>query len=463
MLVSGTFRLEARSLVLLALPLALAQMVQAGMTFVDTVMVARLGSAALAGIALGANSYMLVTIFLQGVVFAVGPLVAQAFGGDRIEEAGRIARQGTWLAIFLALPALALLLNVEGILLAIGQEPGAAAIAGDYLSTAAWGIVPALLLVALRAFFEGTGDTRPILYLMIVGLAANALLDELLMFGRLGLPALGVAGTGLATTGVHALMFLLAALLVSRRHARFRVFSAPWLPDRTILGELWRLGAPIGLTVGFEAGLFAATAMLMGLVGEVELAAHQIAIQAATMTFMVAVGLSVATSVRVGQALGRGDSEGARLAGRVGISLAAATMALTALLFWLAPELVIGIFLDPNAPENAVVVPFAVAFLAIAATFQIFDGIQVSAAGALRGYKDTRVPMVISLVSYWCVGVSSGAFFAFGLGWGGRGLWIGLVLGLATAALLLLARFAWRSRIEASRRGRMVAALGRRS
>ena len=459
---SSVIRQEVKGLITLALPLALAQIVQAGMTFVDTVMVARLGSVALAGIALGATCYMLATIFLQGVIFAVGPLVSQAFGGDRIEEAGRAARQGLWLALFLSLPALVLLLNAERLLLAIGQDPTATSIAAQYLSTASWGIVPALLLVALRAFFEGTGDTRPILYLMIVGLVANVLLDELLMFGRLGLPALGVAGTGVATTLVHAVMFLLAAVLIARRHPQFAVFGRPWRFDPALLGELWRLGAPIGLTVGFEAGLFAATALLMGLVGQTELAAHQIAVQSATMTFMVAVGLAVATSVRVGQALGRGDPEGARLAGRVGIGFSAGTMTLTALLFWLAPELVIGIFLDPQAPANVEVVRFATAFLAIAAMFQLFDGIQVSAAGALRGYKDTTMPMVISLVSYWLVGISSGSFLAFGLGWGGRGLWLGLVLGLMTAALLLLARFSWRSRDKGSEQGRIVAALGRR-
>lgn len=379
-----------------------------------------------------------------------------------MEDAGRAARQGLWLALFLALPALVLLLNARSLLLALGQEPAAAELAALYLSTAAWGIVPALLLVALRGFLEGTGDTRPILFLMAVGLAANAVLDEVLMFGRLGFPELGVVGTGWATTFVHTIMFVLAALYVWRRHSRFTVFARPWTPDRLLLAELWRLGIPIGLTVGFEAGLFAVTALLMGLVGQVELAAHQIAIQSATMAFMLAVGLAVATSVRVGQAVGREDPAGARLAGRVGIALSAATMTLTALLFWLAPELVIGIFLDPEAESNVQVVRFATAFLAIAATFQIFDGVQVSAAGALRGYKDTTVPMIISLVSYWLVGISSGAALAFGLGWGGRGLWLGLVLGLATAALLLLARFAWRSRIAGGRRGRMVAVLGRR-
>jgi MATE family multidrug resistance protein len=454
--------LEARSLVVLAAPLVLAQLVQAGMAFVDTVMVARLGSDALAGIALGATTYMLLTIFLQGVVFAVGPMVSQAHGGERLGDAGRSARQGLWLAFFLSLPAIPVLLNAEGLLLAIGQEPASAALAATYLSAAVWGFLPSLLLVALRAFLEGIGDTRPILALMVLGLVANIALDEVLMFGRLGLPALGVAGTGYATSAVHCLLLLLAAAYVAARHPAFELFGSPRGPDRRLLGDLFRLGAPIGLTVGFEAGLFGATAMLMGLVGRVELAAHQIAIQSATMTFMIAVGLAVATSVRVGQAVGRGDAAGARLAGRVGVAMSVVAMCFTACLFWLAPGLVIGIFLDPGAAEHAEVVRLATLFLGIAAMFQIFDGIQVSAAGALRGYKDTTMPMMISLVSYWLVGIGSGAALAFGYGWGGRGLWAGLVLGLATAATLLLARLGWRSRSFGRRRGRMRPVLVRR-
>jgi MATE family multidrug resistance protein len=461
--VSRPILLEARRLVALAVPLSLAQLVQAGMAFVDTVMVARLGSQALAGIALGATSYMLVTIFLQGVIFAVGPLVAQAFGGERYLEAGRAARQGLWLATFLSLPAVVLLANAEVALLAMGQDPQSSALAGSYLRAAAWGFLPSLLLVALRAFLEGIGDTRPILALMLVGLLANVGLDEALMFGRLGLPALGVAGAGYATALVHTVMLLLAVLYVARRHRRFELFRSGGRPERRLLAELLRLGAPIGFTVGFEAGLFAVTAMLMGLVGPVELAAHQIAIQSATMTFMVAVGLAVATSVRVGQAVGRGDSAGARLAGTTGIWVSAAAMTLTAALFWFAPRTVIGIYIDANDPANAAVVRFATLFLGIAASFQIFDGIQVSASGALRGYKDTTVPMVISLVSYWLIGISSGVTLAFGFGWGGRGLWTGLVLGLAAAAVLLLARFAQRSRRQHAGRGRMPALSGRRN
>jgi MATE family multidrug resistance protein len=453
---------EVRSLVTLAAPLVLAQLVQAGMAFVDTVMVARLGSDELAGIALGATTYMLLTIFLQGVVFAVGPLVSQAFGGGRLGDAGRAGRQGLWLALFLSVPAVPVLLNARSLLLAIGQEPGSAQLAASYLSAAVWGFLPSLLLVSLRAFLEGIGDTRPIVALMALGLVANIALDEILMFGRLGLPALGVAGTGYATSAVHVLMLLLAAAYVASRHRAFELFGTPRGPDRRLLGELFRLGAPIGLTVGFEAGLFGATALLMGLVGKVELAAHQIAIQSATMTFMIAVGLAVAASVRVGQAVGRGDGLGARRAGSVGVGLSVVAMCFTACLFWLAPGAVIGVFIDPAAPANAEVVRLATLFLGIAATFQIFDGIQVSAAGALRGYKDTAVPMIISLVSYWMIGIGSGTTLAFVLGWGGRGLWTGLVLGLATAATLLLARLGWRARSFAARQGRMPAVLERR-
>lgn len=462
MLVLQPFRFEVRRLVLLALPLVLAQLLQAGMAFVDTVMVGRLGSLELAGIALGATTYMFMTILLQGVVFSVGPTSSQLFGAGRHEEAGRTALQGLWLALFLGTPALLLLFNAEPVLVAIGQEAGSAELAGDYLAAAAWGFVPSLLLVALRAFLEGIGDTRPILFLMMVGLTANIALDELLMFGRWGLPALGITGTGYATSFVHIIMFLLAAVYVAVGKRKFAVFSAPGGPDRVSLAALLRLGVPIGLTLGFEAGLFAVTAFLMGLVGPAQLAAHQIAVQSVTMTFMIAVGLGVATSVRVGQALGREDREAARFSGMVGIILSVVTMICTSALFWLAPGSVIGLYLDTGAAANTEVAAIATLFLAIAATFQIFDGIQVSAAGALRGYKDTTVPMVISLVSYWLVGITSGTVLAFVFGWGGRGLWIGLVLALATAAVLLLARFNWLSKGVRRSRGTMPAVLGRR-
>lgn len=455
------FLTESRRVATLAVPLALAQLVQMGMAFVDTVMVGRLGGSELAGMALAATIYTFVTIFLHGLIFSVGPLVSHAFGSGRYKEAGAAARGGLWLALLTAAPAAVLLANASPLLAALGQQPGSVAIADDYLKAAAWGFVPSVMLVALRAFLEGVGDTRPILALMSLGLAANIVFDEVLMFGRLGLPALGVAGTGYATSLVQTIMLLMAFLYVVKVHRGFGVLVR-LLPDTDLLRQLVRLGLPISLTVGFEAGLFNVTAILMGLLGEAALAAHQVALQSASMTFTLAVGLSVASSVRVGQLLGAGDESGARRAGLAGLSLAVLVMSGTACLFWLAPRSVVSVYLDLADPANAVVVESAVLFLGIAATFQVFDGIQVCAAGVLRGYKDTTVPMLISLFSYWFVGIGSGSWLAFGLGWGGRGLWTGLVLGLGCAAILLVLRFRWRSRNRGVSKGRMAVMLGRR-
>ena len=208
-----------------------------------------------------------------------------------------------------------------------------------------------------------------------------------------------------------------------------------------VLASLIRIGLPIGLTLGFEAGLFSATALLMGTLGTIPLAAHQIAIQSASFTFMVPLGLASATAVRVGQAVGRRDPGGMQRAGWTGIGLSAGVMLVSALTFWLVPERVVGLYLDTGDPANAAVVRTAARFLAFAAIFQVFDGLQVSAAGALRGLKDTRVPMLISLTSYWGVGLSAGLLLTFVVGLGGRGLWLGLVLGLMTAAFLLVGRF----------------------
>lgn len=461
MIVLGLIGKEIRGLVVLALPLALAQVVQQGMQFVDTLMVGRLGGEQLAAMALGATILMFTVVFLQGVIFSVGPTVAQAYGAGDLEDVGRTAKHGLWLALLLALPAMFLLYRAEYLLLAMGQNPDTAALAGEYLQGASWGILPLLLLVANRSFLEGIGDTRSILYLMIAGLAANVVLNEALIFGRWGFPRLEVAGAGYATAAVQLIMMVLSVAYVNWQQGRFGVYRGRFLPEPRRLWQLACLGAPIGLTLGFEAGLFSVTALLMGLVGELELASHQIAIQSSSMTFTIAVGLAVAASVRVGQAVGRQEHQRARIAGAVGIVMSALIMAGSASVFLLAPEAVIGIYIDRSDPLNAGIGQTAALFLGIAATFQIFDGIQVSTAGVLRGYKDTSVPMVISLVSYWLVGLGSGYLLAFHLGWGGRGLWTGLVLGLATAAILLLWRFVWRSSGKRLIGGRMTL-IGRR-
>jgi MATE family multidrug resistance protein len=261
------------------------------------------------------------------------------------------------------------------------------------------------------------------------------------MFGRWGFPALGLTGTGVATSFVYSAMALAGFAYVAWSDRERRPFHAPWRWDAAMAGEILRLGYPISLTVAFETGLFATSALLMGFFGPDALAGHQIAIQTASFTFMIPLALGVATTARVGHAVGRRDPVAAQAAGVVGILASLAVMTLTATLFLLAPRLVVSLYLDATDPANAAVVANAIAFLGVAAAFQLFDGLQVSALGALRGLKDTRGPMLITLVSYWLVGLGSGITLAFGLGLGGRGLWWGLVLGLAVAAVALTARF----------------------
>jgi multidrug resistance protein, MATE family len=428
---------------LLAGPLVAAQLAQISMGFVDTVMVGRLGSDALAGVALGNAVFFFFLIMCMGVILAVGPMVAQAYGAGQIEPIGRSVRQGLWLSVTLTIPAFVVIWNVGPLLRLAGQEPVAVEGAVRYVRAIVWGFLPFLWFVALRNFVEALSRPWPVTIIALTGVVLNIGCNYVLMFGKLGFPAMGLAGTGWASTIVFWYLFLVLFVFV-RRHPplrRYQVFSRLGRPDRQYFRELFRIGWPIGVALGIETGLFMITALLVGLISAEALAAHQIALQSAAFTFMVPLGIGLAAAVRVGQAVGRGDVPGARLAGFVSLLLASAFMFCAALVFWIVPEAVIALYLDVHDPASRDVVAMAVGLLGIAAVFQIFDGIQVSAAGALRGLKDTRIPMVIGFVSYWLIGLTAGVALGFGLGIGAKGLWWGLVLGLAAAAILLSWRF----------------------
>lgn len=435
------WRNEIAVLSRLALPLVLAQLAQNGMGVVDALMVGRLGAGSLAAIALGNITFTLVMIVLMAVLLAVGPMVAQAHGARRPEDAARATRQGLWLAVGLSVPALVLFHQARPLLLLAGQEPATATAAAAYLKAVAWGLPFSLVLTALRGFLEGHGDTRPILVAATLGVGLNVVANDVLMYGRLGLPRLGLVGTGYATAIVYATMALGIAAYLRARYRTHRLFGAIRQPDPATLLEILRIGWPIAVTLGFEAGLFTLTTLLVGRFGDAALAGHQIAMQTASTTFMVPLGISIATGVRVGQAVGRGDAPGVARAGGSGIAMSALFMAAAAVMFWTVPDAVIGLFLPVRDPANAEVVRYARSFLAIAGVFQVFDGTQVCAAGALRGLKDTRRPMVLTLVAYWFVGVPFGVWLAFGAGIGPTGMWFGLVAGLGVAAALLATRF----------------------
>ena len=436
-------RREVKELVLLAGPVVAAQLGQMSMGFVDTVMVGRLGPEALAGVALGNATFFFIWVVSMGVVVAVGPMVSQAFGAGTHETIGRSVRQGLWLGAALGVPAFVLLWNAAPLWRLAGQEAATVEAAQGYVRAIVWGFLPFVWFVGVRSFVEAVSRPWPVTFITFLGVAVNIGANYVLMFGKLGFPALGLVGTGWASTVVFWFMFLLLIgyVQIVPRFRQYRLFARLGTPDPHVFRELFRIGWPIGIGYGIEAGLFVTTALMIGTLGAMPLAAHQVAIQCAAFTFMVPLGIGIATSVRVGQAVGRRDAEGARWAGYLGILLAGAFMSGMAVLFWTAPRAVISLYLDLSDPANAEVIALAVTLLGVAAVFQFFDGVQVAANGALRGLKDTRVPMLLAFVSYWLLGLTTGAALGFGAGLGAPGLWWGLVLGLAAASVLLSVRF----------------------
>lgn len=432
-----------RQTIVLAGPLILSQLAQMSISFVDTIMVGRLGSQQLAGVALGGAVFYPAILISLGILMAVSPLVSQGHGAGDQDTVGRTVRQGLWLATLLAVPTCWVMWNGGWLLSWMGQAEPTVLLAEEYLRAIVWGVVPALWFGVLRYFVEGLSRPRVVMIITVAAMALNIAANYVLMYGKLGFPALGLAGCGWASTLVFWTMFLALAVFIgtSRELGDYEIFSHLKKPDWHSFSEIFRIGWPIGVMQGLEVGLFSTTAILMGMVGTTVLAAHQIAMQCAAYAFMIPLGLSLAVSVRVGQAIGRKDFLGAQRAGYVGMVLGAGFMMVSAICFWSFPRVIISLFLDMERGANAEVVSQAVILLGVAAVFQVCDGIQVTAAGALRGLKDTRTPMFVGVVAYWLVGLGSGYLLGFQLGWEGVGLWWGLVLGLTTAAILLSWRF----------------------
>ncbi len=436
---------EARAMAVLAWPMVLTNMAQNAMQATDVVMMGWLGPRALAAGTLGFNIYFTPMIFGMGLLLAVAPMVAFEIGrrAHSVRDVRRTVRQGLWIATMVAIPVWALHWNGEAILLAMGQDPGLSAAAGGYLRAAQWAILPFYFYIVLRSFVSALERPGWALAIMVAAVLFNVFANWVLMFGNLGFPAMGIVGTGLATTLAATLMFAGLAIVVAfhPRFRRYRLFGRFWRADWPRFREMLRLGLPISGILTFEVSLFGASALLMGLIGAASLAAHAIAIQIASLAFMVPMGIAQAATVRVGRAYGAGSTDGITLSGWTAFALGVAFMAAVAVVMVTLPELLISVFLDTGAPENAEVVRIAIVFLAIAALFQIVDGAQAVGAGMLRGLQDTKVPMLYALIGYWGVGMPSGIVLAFVFGLGGTGIWLGLSIGLAAVALLLMARW----------------------
>lgn len=414
------------------------------MSLVDTIMVGKLGEEELAGMAIGSTTFFFTLMIFSGVLYAVSPLVANAVGAGKEDRVPRIVRQGFWVAAVAFIPALLFFWNIEYLFRAMGQKEDVIRLSSQYLRAISFGMLPALLTVSLRGFLEGISNARPILLIGIAGVGFNIFLNDALMFGRYGLPALGLVGTGVASSIVYLLLFVITAAYVYFCQSNFGIFHKILCPDREVMSELVRVGLPICLTVAFEGCMFTFATWMMGLFpgeGAGQLAAHQIALQSASFTFMIALGIALATCVRVGNFTGSGDRMGARRAGRVGIVTAVVAMCPGLLAFAFFGRNIIGLYIDVNLPEHEDVVRYGIVFLQIAALFQIVDGLQVAASNALRGLKQTKAAMNLTLVAYWVIGIPACVGLGFWMGWEGRGIWFGLTIGLAAAATLLTLRF----------------------
>jgi MATE family multidrug resistance protein len=426
----------------LAAPFAAANLAQMAMGVTNTVLVGRLGAVPLAAAGLGGMFYFTLGIVIQGVLFAVAPLAAHARGAGDRRAAGRIAGAGLVLAILLSLPFVAALTGLHHLLEVVGYDAGLAAEIDDYLRALAWGGPAFLGFAVLRSVLAAFSQARSLMVVLLIGVAINALLSWSMIFGHLGMPALGVVGSGYASAVNQWLMLGGLALCIhwSADFADLHLLRDAVAVRWTELASILRLGVPIGAIRGIEAGVFTATGILMGLLGAAALGAHQLVINCASISFMVPLGLSQAATVRVAYQVGAGRPFAARQAGFVALALGIGFMAAAALLMLMIPQSIIAVYVDTADPANRELVLIARHLIVIAAIFQVFDGMQTIAVGALRGYQDTVIPLLLASLGYWGVGFLGGWLFAFPLGYGAVGLWWGLALGLATVAILLTLR-----------------------
>ncbi|MBD2559303.1 MULTISPECIES: MATE family efflux transporter [Nostoc] len=435
--------LEAQACLKLAIPLAAAQLSEIATSFTDTVMMGLLGSKTLAAGALGFTTYIALLWMSSGMVSAVGVLVAIAFGADQLQRIRNIACQGLWLTVPLSIPMMLLLWNMTPILLHLGQQESNVLLSQSYLRAIVWGFPALIGFSVLKNLVSALNRPQLIIVIMVIGVVVNAIANYILMFGKLGLPALGLAGIGWASTLTLWIQFVAGMSVISldKELRTYQLFGNWYRFNTLVFSEIIKIGLPIAFLFAIEISLNTFITYLIGYLGTVPLAAHQIAIQTAQIVFMVPLGISYATTMRVGQKLGENDPKGVRRAGFVGMALGAIFVSIVALIFCVFPNSIAEIYLDPQNPENAEVVKLAITLLVLAAAYQIFDGTQVIAGGALRGLKDTRVPLLIGLLSYWAIGLGSGYLMGIYWHWGSVGLWFGLVLGILSAAMSLIWRF----------------------
>lgn len=435
----------------LSWPLALANLLQMLTYAIDVIFIARLGEEPLAASALSVSYFGLIFWALSGLTGAVAPMISAELGrrAPALRPVRRTTRMALWLAVLSGALGMALCMTAGPFMRLTGQEPRITALGSEYMAILVWSLIPMLLANVLRNFVSALDRALFATLITAGGIFVNAFANYALIFGNFGMPALGLVGAGLATliTSVLTVFAYVAVIALDPRLARYRILGKWWRPDHDRLVDLIRIGTPIGLTIVAEGGIFSAAAFMMGRFGALELAAHTVALQIAALAFQVPFGIGQAATIRVGYYYGARDPVGMARAGWSAIVVGTLFMACTALAMLIVPKTLMSIYVDVDAPENATLLVFALRYLTVAAAFQLFDGLQAVAAGALRGLQDTRVPMWIAVFSYWVPGFGIAMGLGFGARLAGIGIWLGLATGLVVAAFLLVRRWTRRDRL----------------
>lgn len=443
--VATTKRAHARAIFKLGMPLILSNLAQYAIHMTDALMLGWYSVSALAAVTIAGTFFFLTFIVGSGFAQAITPLVAAAAESGDDQQVRRATRMGLWLSVMYGAVMMVPFFWAESFLIAIGQDPAVSALAQDYLYIVAFSMIPALLVMALKSFLVALEHTAIILWSTIGTAILNGLLNYALIFGNWGAPELGIQGAAIASLSLTTLNVVVLLIYALVRTPQFRLLQNVFAPDQEVMARVFALGWPIGLTALAEGGLFSASAVMIGWLGPLPLAAHGIAIQLASMTFMIHIGFSQAATVRAGRALGRRDEAGLRRGGIIVIAMSAVLAVLTMIIFLAVPEPLVSVFIDPEEPARDAVLALGISFIAVAGLFQVVDALQVMALGLLRGVQDTQVPMIMAAFSYWGIGLPVSYVLAFPLGLDGVGIWLGLVVGLSVAAVLLLWRFWARS------------------
>ncbi|NPD17325.1 MATE family efflux transporter [Xinfangfangia sp. D13-10-4-6] len=438
-----SFATHLRETFMLGLPLAGSSIAQFSLHVVNTAMVGWYGVVQQGALVISASSFFIIFVIGSGFARAVMPLAANARAKGDDAELRRAARMGLWLSIGFGLLVYPLFWYAETVMLALGQNPEVAIEAQKYLRIAGLGMVPALGVAVLQAWLAALGRTQIVLWVTVIAVGLNIIVNWFLIFGNAGAPEMGVAGAGVATLFVQVFSLVVLGLYAGFLPALrpFQLFRRFWRLDLPALRQVWWLGLPIGLTGLAESGLFQASAIMMGWIGTSHLAAHGIALEITAMAFMCHVGLSNAATIRVAAASGRNEPADLRLAAWAALILSVVIAVAVILVFVSVPELLVRQFLDAAKPDSAFVLGLGVTLLTLAALFQLADAMQVMALGLLRGIQDTTVPMWLAAISYWVIGIPASYLLAFVLDYGAVGLWVGLVIGLVAAAVSLMIRF----------------------